>query len=627
MTELQELLSIGLIFSIACFAGAVIAVSAGLTRAGNARELAWVASIYGTAVGVVLFIYHGTEVLEVVVALSVALAFGFLAMRDFTSIGRLLLVSHLQVIAWLIPFGIWYLATIDVSLITRALLFAGYPFVALTLPVSLISTYGTWEVLCRQRWRRPREALEAAPAGFPKISIHVPTCSEPPEVVIQTLRALAHLDYPNFEVLVIDNNTRDAVLWRPLEQCCRELGSRFRFFHVESLAGAKAGALNYALRMTAPDASIISVVDADYETRPDFLARLVGFFDDPKIGFVQTPHEYREWENSTFLRWCRWEYKLFFHTTMVTMNERDAALIVGTMCLIRRGALEAAGGWAEWCLTEDSELAIRIHAAGYSSVYVDEAFGRGLIPATLTGYKAQRYRWTYGPIQELRAHFRLLLPRPFGRPSLLTRAHKLHHLHHGLDRLKIGLGVALVPFNIGAMVSLLAHHEHPSVPLPIWLAALTVLLNGFMLKWQVYRSKGCPPVDALGALIAAKALSHTITMASIQATLGRPASWTRTSKFRPPRQPFGGLAAARSELAVGLPALLLPIAAFVLATPSALFSLLLLGVVYQALNFLSAPAMALLAEHHARTIPPNGSRDEVRDATLTDDVAAVPISR
>jgi cellulose synthase/poly-beta-1,6-N-acetylglucosamine synthase-like glycosyltransferase len=67
---------------------------------------------------------------------------------------------------------------------------------------------------------------------------------------------------------------------------------------------------------------------------------------------------------------CYWEYKAFFHTTLVALNERDAALTIGTMCLLRKKAVEEAGGWATWCLTEDSELAIRIHDLGYSSIYV-----------------------------------------------------------------------------------------------------------------------------------------------------------------------------------------------------------------------------------------------------------------
>ena len=84
--------------------------------------------------------------------------------------------------------------------------------------------------------------------------MHVPAYNEPPDMLIETLDALARLDYPNFEVIVIDNNTRDEAIWRPVEAHCRRLGERFRFFHVAPLAGFKAGALNYALQQTAADA-------------------------------------------------------------------------------------------------------------------------------------------------------------------------------------------------------------------------------------------------------------------------------------------------------------------------------------------------------------------------------------
>src|SRR6266478_1783024 len=76
--------------------------------------------------------------------------------------------------------------------------------------------------------------------------------SEPAAMLIETLDALARLDYPDFEVLVIDNNTREEAVWRPVETHCAQLGARFRFFHVAPLAGFKAGALNYALARTAP---------------------------------------------------------------------------------------------------------------------------------------------------------------------------------------------------------------------------------------------------------------------------------------------------------------------------------------------------------------------------------------
>ena len=116
-----------------------------------------------------------------------------------------------------------------------------------------------------------------------------------------------------------------------------------------------------------------------------------------------------------YLEACNWEYTVFFSTTMPSLNERMADITVGTMSLIRREALEAAGGWAEWCATEDSEVAIRIHALGYTSVYVNEVFGRGVIPETFGGYKKQRHRWTVGPVQELKRHCAFIHAPALGR--------------------------------------------------------------------------------------------------------------------------------------------------------------------------------------------------------------------
>ncbi|BAS11721.1 xyloglucan glycosyltransferase 4 [Arthrobacter sp. Hiyo8] len=167
--------------------------------------------------------------------------------------------------------------------------------------------------------------------------------------------------------------------------------------------------MNWAAGHTDPEAELIGVVDADYQVRPDWLRKTVGHFTEPRTGFVQAPHAYRDHAGSRFRRWANWEYAVFFTTGMAALNEHNAGLTVGTMSLIRRAALEEAGGWAEWCLTEDSELAIRIHALGYDSVYLNEPFGWGLIPETFTAYRKQRFRWTYGPVQEMRRHWRMFV--------------------------------------------------------------------------------------------------------------------------------------------------------------------------------------------------------------------------
>lgn len=402
----SDFVTAGFLLSALSYGGGVALL---LTQKLLARGSALVEALAGFSVqgAAALVIWRLTAAGEaVLVALAVSLATSLAArrlLRHFIGGGQVLLASQILLMLFALLWGIWFILTIPVSATTRALILLGAPLLALTMPAGLVGQFEQLEVLCRTRWFRPRGPLSPKPRQrYPKVSIHVPAYAEPPDLVMATLDALARLCYPNFEVLVIDNNTKDASLWQPVEVYCRQLGERFRFFHVAPLTGAKAGALNYALRQTAPDAGLIAVIDSDYQPEPDFLPALVGFFDDPRIGFVQTPHDYRDWEASPYQRMCYWEYESHYKNTMASLNERDAAYTIGTMCLIRRSALEEAGGWAEWCLTEDSEVAIRIHALGYTGVYLTTTFGHGVIPETFEGYKRQRFRWTYGPVQELK---------------------------------------------------------------------------------------------------------------------------------------------------------------------------------------------------------------------------------
>src|SRR5437762_1819151 len=119
--------------------------------------------------------------------------------------------------------------------------------------------------------RRSRIAHRAESTYQPPVAIQVPCYNEPIEVVRETLTALSHLDYPNVVVQVVDNNTKDPQVWRPLEALCAELGSRFQFIHLDPWPGYKAGALNEATRRLPADVTILAIVDADYIVRPGFL--------------------------------------------------------------------------------------------------------------------------------------------------------------------------------------------------------------------------------------------------------------------------------------------------------------------------------------------------------------------
>ncbi len=211
---------------------------------------------------------------------------------------------------------------------------------ALLLALLLADSFDLAETLWGRVWRRRIVPVACVSDGRrPKVSIHVPICNEPPQMVRRTLDALAALDYPDFEVLVVDNNTTDPAVWQPVAEHCARLGARFRFFHLGRHPGFKAGALNFALRQTSADAEIIGVLDADYVVSPDWLAAMVPCFADPMVGFVQSPQDYRDAGESAFKRLMFWEYAGFFQLGMVNRNERNAIIQHGTMSLIRHVAL------------------------------------------------------------------------------------------------------------------------------------------------------------------------------------------------------------------------------------------------------------------------------------------------
>ncbi|MDB5718653.1 MAG: hypothetical protein JWM38_2080 [Sphingomonas bacterium] len=441
-------------------------------------------------------------------------------------------------------------------------------------------------------------------ARLPKVSIQLPCYAEPPHVVIAAIDRLARLDYPNFEVMVCDNNTKDEALWRPLEAHCRRLNAklgfdRFRFFHVSPLPGVKAGALNFCLTQMAPDAELIAVIDADYYSRPDFLSRLVGFFDDAAVGYIQTPHDYRDHE-STYLRNCYWEYMPSNKIDMAGVQEYGAAFTIGTMCILRTKALREAGGWAEWCLTEDSEVSIRLRALGYEGVYLRETFGRGLIPATFGDYKKQRFRWTAGPVQQLRRYWRLFLPAPFG-PRSLGGWSKLLEFQRSVVPLTRLVGAATAIVGGGATAVLTAHGVLPTITLPdaAWATVALGVATAPVTLWQRYRLTGCTRIrDMIGGEIARMSLTWVAMLGGIAGLSRKPIAWQRTPKFAVAGSLSRAFSASAPETAIGFAHL--GAIGGVLAAGDAIgadFSTLAVaGLLMSSLRFFAATAMAVLSE-------------------------------
>jgi cellulose synthase/poly-beta-1,6-N-acetylglucosamine synthase-like glycosyltransferase len=397
--------------------------------------------------------------------------------------------------------------------------------------VVLLAEAHEWaESLWMRDWRRLHKRQPLADSSLPMVSVHVPAYNEPPDMLIQTLDALAALDYPNYEVIVIDNNTSDPAIWQPVERYCEELGTRFRFFHVSPLAGFKAGALNFALQETHTDARVIAVIDSDYQVDPAWLRDLVPqFLQRPGIAIVQAPQDYRDGAESCFKAMCLAEYRGFFHIGMITRNERNAIIQHGTMTMVRRSALDEVGGWGEWCITEDAELGLRLFEQGLEATYIPKSYGRGLMPDTFIDFKKQRFRWAYGAVQIIKRHLGHLFA---ARRNRLTSGQRYHFIAGWLPWFADGFNLFFNLAAIGWSAAMLLVPTHFDAPLPLFAVLPMALFLFKLLKmFFLYRRRVSATVrQSIAAAVAGLALSHTIAKAIIQGIFTSGLPFFRTPK-------------------------------------------------------------------------------------------------
>lgn len=385
----------------------------------------------------------------------------------------------------------------------------------------------------------------------PKVSIHVPCYKEPPQLVIATLNAISNLQYENYEVIVIDNNTNDEKLWRPVEAHCNILGKQFRFFHVAPLLGAKAGAMNFALKNTDPDAKIIAAIDADYIAETDFLKALVPLFEDDQIAYVQASHDYRDWRNNPFLSSVYYYYIPIQKIVHPATNEYNAANLVGTMCLIRRKTLEEVGGWAEWSLTEDDELSVRLQGKGYIGHVFADTWGRGLIPDTYEGVKKQLFRWLAGPIQEFRVHWRIHLGLDneyhFSAPQRILRIKRL------LGSMMSGL--FFIPSVLALLLGtyLTMHRLIVIVPDSVLIFFVACSIMTHVKIWITVKHLGGRNIsDYIMTLMLGNALRWNAATAFFIPLFKLDMPWIRTDKFEQSRSFVRAFQSAKTETGLAL---------------------------------------------------------------------------
>ena len=306
-------------------------------------------------------------------------------------------------------------------------------------PRSLLSTSFTFEscdTVCRHEptvagcpHARPGATCRWSPSRWPRTT-SLPTCSSR-----RSSRSRA-IDYRRLEIVVIDNNTKDPDVWRPVEEYCRDR-PRVRFVHVDPLDGFKSGALNLALRAhTHPDAEIIGIIDADYLVDPAWLARRRRLLRRPhrrlRPDAAGLPRVRRRRVPAGVLR--RVQVLLRDeHAVAATSATRSSSRARWGSCAGPRSRRSAAGTSGASPRTPSSRCGCS--SAATKACTSTQSYGHGIMPLTFSALKSQRFRWCFGGMQILRRHWRdLVALAPDGRePPHPGPARRLPHRQPPVD--------------------------------------------------------------------------------------------------------------------------------------------------------------------------------------------------
>ncbi|HEV7436231.1 MAG TPA: glycosyltransferase [Pseudorhizobium sp.] len=241
------------------------------------------------------------------------------------------------------------------------------------------------------------------PAPSPKVAIMIATYNETQEVLERTIVGAKASDHPNCEVLVLDDGRRD---W--LRDFCET--RQVRYLRRADNKGSKAGNINHALGVLGSDPQppdFIAVLDADFVPHRDFISRALTLFHAEDVGLVQTPQHFFNADpiqhNLGLSRSYPDEQRFFFDHLQPSRDAWGIAFCCGTSSLVRWQAVQAVGGFPTESITEDFMLTLVLQAAGFRTIYLNEALTEGLAPEGLKEYVTQRARWCLGLMQIARS--------------------------------------------------------------------------------------------------------------------------------------------------------------------------------------------------------------------------------
>lgn len=257
----------------------------------------------------------------------------------------------------------------------------------------------------------PKRAERPEDGGFaPLVSVIIPAYNEE-QVIAASVARILESDYAKIEVIVADDGSKD----RTSALVAEAFGDHPKVTLLTLSNGGKASALNRALRVATGD--IVVALDADTQFERATISKLVRWFTDDRIGAVAGNAKVGNRVNLVS-RWQAIEYVTAQNIERRALTRFGAIMVVpGAVGAWRRQALEEVGGYPEDTLAEDQDLTIAIQRRSWRVAYEEDAVAWTEAPETFRALSKQRFRWSFGTLQCLWKH-RKVLRR--GRPGGLA---------------------------------------------------------------------------------------------------------------------------------------------------------------------------------------------------------------
>ena len=372
--------------------------------------------------------------------------------------------------------------------------------------------------------------------AYPFVTVQLPIYNEM-YVVERLIDSIAAFEYPKerYEIHILDDSTDETVdITRRKVEEYRAKGYQIEQIRRTDRKGFKAGALRYGMQKAKGE--FLAIFDADFLPRPDFLKATIPYFQDEKVGVVQTRWEHINQDYSLITKLQALQLNVHFTVEQVgRMSGNYMLQFNGTAGVWRRETIDDAGGWEADTLTEDLDLSIRAQLNGWTIHYREEVGSPAELPAEMNSFKSQQFRWMKGGAETAKK----MLPTVW--KSDLSFSKKFHTTVHLLastifvfvfitgvfsvpllfllgDLIELGFSKNFFAYFLVGLLSIIAVYYVANVQAPVHKDSFGKALFKFLFLFPLF-------------LALSMGLSLHNTVAVLQGYRGKKSPFVRTPKF------------------------------------------------------------------------------------------------